>query len=142
QVAEALEGTAKIEATLESSLRDQLTRLKIDASKATTETVGLNELEREAKAQRDLLETYLLRYRDAASRTDSNAALPDVRVISIAAAAISPASPKKALILAAVAFASVLLQVGHILFVELVAGRAFVETAAAPQSDRAEPAPA
>lgn len=127
QVADALEVEAKIEATMETSLRDDLTRLKIDASSATKDTVVLNELEREAKAQRDLLETYLLRYRDAASRTEINSALPDVRVISTAAASLSPASPKKALILAAVLIVSMMLQLGHILFVELVSGRALTD---------------
>jgi succinoglycan biosynthesis transport protein ExoP len=127
QVAEALEAEAKIEAGLEASLRDELTRLKIEASTATKGSVTLNELEREAKAQRDLLETYLLRYRDAASRTEANATLPDVRVVSFAAAPISPAYPQKGLILAAVAIVSIMLQLGQILFAELVAGRAFVD---------------
>lgn len=124
QVASALEAEAKIEAGLETSLRDDLTRLKIQVSAATKDTVTLNGLEREAKAQRDLLETYLLRYRDAAARTDSNSALPDVRVVITAAAAIKPASPKTKFILAAVFVSSIMLQLGYILFAELVSGRA------------------
>jgi uncharacterized protein involved in exopolysaccharide biosynthesis/Mrp family chromosome partitioning ATPase len=138
QVAGALEAEAKIEAGLEASLRDELTRLKIEASNATKGSVTLNELEREAKAQRDLLETYLLRYRDAASRTESNATLPDVRVVSLAAAGLSPAYPQKGLILAAVAIISLMVQLGQILFSELVAGRAFVDASGRSVQQRYE----
>lgn len=127
QVADALDAEASIEAGIEASLRDELVRLKIDVSGATKSGVALNELEREAKAQRDLLETYLLRYRDAAARTDSLAALPDVRVVTAAAAALRPASPKTKLILAAVGIGALTLQVGAILFGELVSGRALTE---------------
>ena len=42
----------------------------------------LDGLQREAKAQRDLLEGYLQRYSEAFSRTESDSALPDVRVVS------------------------------------------------------------
>lgn len=127
RVAEALDAEADVEADLERSLRSELARLKVDASGATTSTVALNELEREAKAQRDLLETYLLRFRDASARTDSNSALPDVRVVSLAAPSLSPASPKTALIMVAVLIMSIAGQVGYILFAELISGRSLVE---------------
>jgi uncharacterized protein involved in exopolysaccharide biosynthesis len=119
RVADALAAEAQIEASLEQTLRDELTRLKVTASTATRDGVTLNELEREAAAQRDLLETYLSRYREATSRTDQNAALPDVRVVSAAAPSLVPASPKTMLILLAVAFGSITLQVGSALFGEL-----------------------
>lgn len=139
QVADALEAEAKIEGNLETSLRDELTRLKIDASTATKDTVTLTELEREATAQRDLLETYLLRFRDASARTEVGSAPPDVRVVSMAAPANIPASPKTALILAAVFIVSIMLQLGQILFAELVSGRAIIESRPA---NRAQPEPA
>lgn len=118
-VAEALEAEAEIEANLAQSLSDDLTRLKLSAGNASTANVQLLELEREVTAQRDLLETYLARYSDAASRTDTNAALPDVRIITLAVPALSPASPKTKLILVAVLLVSLALQVGMILFREL-----------------------
>ncbi len=85
----------------------------------------LDSLEREAKAQRDLLETYLAHYRDA-SRTASNAGsvLPDVRIVTQAAPSVVPASPKTALILGAVGIVALALQVGAVLFGELMSGRA------------------
>jgi len=115
QVADALEAEARIEENLEQSLRDELTELKLSASNATTSTVELQELEREATAQRNLLETYLLRYRDAASRIDSNAALPDVRIITLASPALGPAAPRVNLIILAIAIIAVAVQAGLVL---------------------------
>jgi hypothetical protein len=123
RVAEALEAEARIEADLEQSLNDELTRGKLNVSTATRDTVELQGLEREAKAQRDLLETYLLKYSDAISRTDASSALPDVRVVTFAAPTVEPASPKTGLILAAVGFVAIALQVGGVLFGELMSGR-------------------
>jgi uncharacterized protein involved in exopolysaccharide biosynthesis len=127
KVAAALEAEAKIEANLEQSLNDDLARLKLSVSTATRDTVTLESLQRDAKAQRDLLESYLARYSDAAARTDSSSALPDVRVVTIAAPSVTPASPKTALVLGAVGFIALALQIGAILFGELMSGRAITQ---------------
>jgi uncharacterized protein involved in exopolysaccharide biosynthesis len=124
RVAEGLESEAEIEANLETSLRAELTRAKGSASAATTNTVTLDSLEREAKAQRDLLESYLQRYSEANSRTE---ALPDVRVVSLAAASVTPASPKTTLILLAVGIVAAAAQIGIVILGELMSGRAIVE---------------
>src|SRR5690606_35849204 len=50
RVAEALEAEARIEADLETSLRDELARAKVSVSDATRNNVTLEELQREAKA--------------------------------------------------------------------------------------------
>lgn len=126
RVANALEAEAQIEADLEVSLRADLTNAKSSASTATQDTVTLDGLEREAKAQRDLLEGYLQRYSEAMSRTESNSALPDVRVVSVAAPSVSPASPKTQLILLAVGMVALATQLGIIIFGELMSGRAIV----------------
>lgn len=127
RVADALEAEAEIEGNVEASLRDDLTRLKLSVSTATKDNVTLESLQREAKAQRDLLESYLLRYSDAVSRTAASSALPDVRVVTVAAPSAQPASPKTALILGAVGFVAVALQIGGILFGELMSGRALTD---------------
>ena len=126
-VADALEAEAQIEAGLETSLQADLTRAKSSSSTVTQDTVTLDALEREAKAQRDLLEGYLQRYSEAVSRVDSNSALPDVRVVSLAAPTVSPASPKTQLVLMAVAIFALVVQIGLIVFGELISGRAIVE---------------
>jgi uncharacterized protein involved in exopolysaccharide biosynthesis len=124
RVADALAAEAQIAADLEASLREDLKQAKTTASTATQDNVTLEGLEREAKAQRDLLEGYLQRYNEAFSRTETNSALPDVRVVSVAAPSVSPASPKTQLILMAVGVVSIVLQVGLIAFGELMSGRA------------------
>ncbi|HWJ87516.1 MAG TPA: GumC family protein [Pelagibacterium sp.] len=126
RVAQALEAQAQIEAELERSLQEELTRLKVTAGSNAVEGVTLAELEREAAAQRELLNAYLLRFTEATARSDMSSALPDVRIVSEAAPAVTPASPKAGLILLAVGLASVLLQVGAVIFSELLSGRALV----------------
>lgn len=137
RVADALEAEAQVEADVEASLQADLTRVKSSASTATQDTVTLDSLQREAKAQRDLLEGYLQRYNEAVSRTDSNSALPDVRVISVAAPAVSPASPRTQMVLLAVGIVSVALQTGLIIFSELISGRA-ITPGARPQDELEE----
>ena len=124
KIASALDVEARVEGELETKLKADLIAAKTVASSATKGSVTLDGLEREAKAQRDLLETYLARYSDASARTASNAALPDVRIITAAAPSSEPASPKVALTLGAVAFVMLALQIGLIIFGELSSGRA------------------
>lgn len=130
RVADALDAEAQIETDLEVSLQADLARAKATASTATQDTVTLDGLQREAKAQRDLLEGYLQRYNEAFSRTEANSALPDVRVVTVAAPSVSPASPRTTLILLAVGIVCVAVQVGIIIFAELMSGRAIVASQA------------
>lgn len=145
RVAETLEAEGRVEGNLETTLGADLERLKQTASTATRDTVALDGLEREAKAQRDLLEAYLLRYNEASSRVGSNSTLPDVRVVTEAAPSVVPASPKTALILAAVGLVALAGQVGGAIFGELMSGRAlrpvqlFDPTPSEPRARRAEP---
>ncbi|WP_137151681.1 GumC family protein [Devosia sp. FKR38] len=132
RVADALEAEAQIEGDLQASLEADLTRTKTSASTATQDGVTLDGLQREAKAQRDLLEAYLLRYNEAFSKTETNSALPDVRVVSEAAPSVVPASPKTQMILLAVGIVALAGQIGLIVFSELISGRAIVP-AAEPQ---------
>jgi succinoglycan biosynthesis transport protein ExoP len=74
--------------------------------------VQLRALEREAKTQRDLLDSYLVKYREATARDSVNAAPPDARVISRATPAMKPAYPKKLPIVLIAAFAAFALSAG------------------------------
>ncbi|MBN15703.1 MAG: hypothetical protein CMJ15_10885 [Pelagibacterium sp.] len=142
RVAQALEAQAQIEADLEQSLQAELERVKVTAGSDTIEGVTLAELEREAAAQRELLNAYLLRFTEASARSDMGSALPDVRVVSEAVPSSSPASPKTSLVLLAVGIAAVLLQVGAVIFSELLSGRALVERPARrerPDLDQEDP---
>ncbi|MBK8083067.1 MAG: GumC family protein [Devosia sp.] len=124
RVADSLEAEASIEADLEARLREDLANAKLQAGTATRDGVTLDGLEREAKAQRDLLENYLAKYSDALSRSASNAAMPDVRIVSEAAPSVEAAFPKVPLTLAAVGLVALVLQVGAVVFGELTSGRA------------------
>jgi len=119
RVADAMIAEAAIEETLAANLQQDFARLKDSASSAATSTVELQELEREAKAQSDLLQTYLLRFREATARAESGAVLPDVRVVTLAMPALRAVAPKSTMILIAVAIVSGAVQVAGILFVEL-----------------------
>lgn len=142
RVAAALEAEAQVEADLEASLQADLSRFKQTASTATQDTVALDSLQREAKAQRDLLESYLLRYNEASSRADAGSALPDVRVVTEAAPSVTPAFPKTALILAGVGIVTFAVQFGAVVFGELMSGRALrpIEPYAWERPRREEPA--
>ncbi len=59
-----------------------LDQSKKQASSSNSQDVQLRALEREAKAQRDLLEAYLAKYREATARENIEAALTDGRIIS------------------------------------------------------------
>ena len=73
----------------EAVLLKQVDRLKAEASRVGEAEVELRALEREATAQRALLETYLTQYREAASRQNREYFPVDARIIS---RAIMPAN--------------------------------------------------
>ncbi|MEX0859629.1 MAG: GumC family protein, partial [Cucumibacter sp.] len=133
RIAQAFDSQAALEAEHGQSLRDGLARLKIQASSAEIDGVTLAELDREAAAERDLLNAFLIRYREAAARTNSDAALPDVRIVSTAAEPDLPVYPQKSLLVAAVAMVTIVLLVGAILLGELAGGTVFV-----PRQNRAD----
>ncbi|HXX07591.1 MAG TPA: exopolysaccharide transport family protein [Pseudolabrys sp.] len=82
------------------------------ASETSEQDVQLRALEREAKTQRDLLESYLVKYREATARDSVNAAPPEARIISRATPASKPAYPKKAAVVLIAAFAVFALSAG------------------------------
>ncbi|MGJ8528822.1 Wzz/FepE/Etk N-terminal domain-containing protein [Maritalea sp.] len=122
RIAESLDTQAQIEGELEKSLRDDLVRLKLTASGAERSGVTLAELEREASAKRNLLNTFLARQSEATARTNTGAIFPDVRIISTASAPSKPSWPNKPLLLILVASISVVLQLGMVIISELAAG--------------------
>jgi hypothetical protein len=86
--------------------------------------IKLRALEREAKAQRDLLESYLARYRDASARHDMGAVPAQAAIVSRAHAAILPSFPKKVPITLLAAAATALLSLAYVLARELLAAPA------------------
>ncbi|MFN7101630.1 MAG: GumC family protein [Pseudorhizobium sp.] len=126
----SLDSEAEVSRIRERQLIQQLNELKAASSKAGEEEVGLRALEREATAQRQLLETYLARYREAASRADPNAAPADARVISSAFEPSESYFPKVIPIVVIVALASLILTAIAIMVAALFSGQALRPTGA------------
>jgi uncharacterized protein involved in exopolysaccharide biosynthesis len=94
KIVRALENDARIAGGRVESLLASLDQMKQLASAAGDQDVQLRALEREARAQRDLLESMLTKYREASAR-DSAAALPaDARIVSRATPPNKPSFPK------------------------------------------------
>ena len=77
-------------------------------------------MERDAKSQRDLLESYLAKYREATARDTINSSPADARVISRAAASNVPAYPKKLPSVLIATVATMMLCCGFVLTKELL----------------------
>jgi uncharacterized protein involved in exopolysaccharide biosynthesis/Mrp family chromosome partitioning ATPase len=106
------------------ALAVNLDQVKKIASETSEQDVQLRALEREAKTQRDLLESYLVKYREAAARDSISAAPPEARIISGATPAIKPGYPKKLAIVLIAAFAAFTLSSGFVVTNALLAAPA------------------
>ncbi|MCP4314832.1 MAG: chain-length determining protein [Hyphomicrobiales bacterium] len=118
------ENEAEVAQLRENELVAQLDSLKADSARAGGEEVELRALEREATAQRELLEAYLSRYREAASRSDRGNLPADARVISEALVPIKPYFPKTMPIVIIAGLVTFLLASIIIMMRELFSGRA------------------
>jgi succinoglycan biosynthesis transport protein ExoP len=95
RLARALENDARVVSAKVDSLGASLEQLKRQAGNTNEQDVQLRALEREAKAQRELLESYLAKYREATTRDSVGAGSPDARIISTAIVSNTPSWPKK-----------------------------------------------
>lgn len=116
----SIENDAKIAALRIDQTNDAIDRLKKQVSGASPQDVQLRALEREAKSQRDLLESYLARYREAAARENIDAAPAEVRVISRASVSNVPAFPKKLPILIVATLATLFMAAAFVLSSEIM----------------------
>jgi uncharacterized protein involved in exopolysaccharide biosynthesis len=120
KIARSLENNASVAGGRVAELTAQLDQLKKQASSTNGQDVQLRALEREAKAQRDLLESYLARYREASTRQNMDVAPADGRVISRAIVSNTPAYPKKLPVVLIATLATLLLSSGLIVTGELL----------------------
>ena len=112
RLARQLDNDAKVAGNRLESLTVSIDQVKKLASQTNEQDVQLRALEREAKTQRDLLESYLVKYREASARDNINAAPPEARVISRATPADKPTFPKKLPTILVAAFAAFALSAG------------------------------
>lgn len=91
----SLENDARIAASRVDSLLAVLDGQKKTVADSNESEVQLRALEREARVQREQLEQYLARFREATARDSQNAAPADARIISRAVEPVLPSFPKK-----------------------------------------------
>ena len=132
KVLKSLTAEARTAQAREDQLTADLNKLKAQSAEAGEQQVELNALEREANAQRQLLESYMTRYREASSREDRNYLPVDARIFSRAVMPTEAYFPKIVPIVSA-AFVASLLAMGIItLLRELFSGRAMRPAAGRP----------
>jgi Mrp family chromosome partitioning ATPase len=119
RIARSLENDAKLASAKVDALDAGLEQLKRQAATSNEQDVQLRALERDAKSQRDLLESYLAKYREATARDSIGAASPDARIISTATVSNTPAWPKKLPTVLVAALATFALSACFILVSEL-----------------------
>ncbi|WP_011580496.1 MULTISPECIES: GumC family protein [Chelativorans] len=124
KVLDGLEAEAEAARRREVDLTAELNRLKVESARAGEQQVDLRALEREATAQRELLESYLTRYREAAARGERDYLPVDARVFSRAVVPQEPYFPKVLSLTIAAFAASLLAMIIFTLLRELFSGRA------------------
>lgn len=120
KISRSLDNDARIARGRVDGLIASLDQLKRQATSTNGQDVQLRALEREAKAQRDLLESYLAKYREANTRENIDAAPADGRIISRATVSNTPAYPKKLPIVLIATLATMMLSSGAIATGELL----------------------
>ena len=115
KVVKSLENQAQIAAAREASLRASLNDAKTLTAGQSSAQAKLQALEREAKANRDLLNSYLARARDASSGDDVSAVPSQAAIVSRAHASVLPNYPRRGPVALLVAAATALLMIAGVL---------------------------
>lgn len=121
-----LRNEADIARDRETELNIDLNTLKAASATANESEVELRALEREAASKRALLESYLLRFREAQSRDQGGYAPATARVISRATVPLEPFFPRTVPMAGAAFFIALIIMMLVTLLKELFSGRALV----------------
>ncbi|MCC6891097.1 MAG: lipopolysaccharide biosynthesis protein [Hyphomicrobiales bacterium] len=140
RMARAFENDAAGAAARLQSLSATLDQLKQQAASSNVQDVKLRSLEREAKSQRDLLESWLGKYREAAARDTIGASSPEARIISRGIVSTVPSWPKKLPTVLIAAFGMFTLMAGFVVSGQLMNGAMAIPNAVA--NPMSAPAPA
>lgn len=90
----SLESSLNLTSNQEERLVQELNRLKAEAARAGEAEVQMRALEREAASERELLQAYMIRYREAAGRQSSKYVPVNARIISSATTPTESFYPK------------------------------------------------
>jgi tyrosine-protein kinase Etk/Wzc len=121
----SLESEAKVAGARLETLTANLEQFKRQTASTSDQDVQLRALEREAKAQRDLFESYLAKYREATARDSIAAAPADARVISRAVVSNIPYFPKKMPIILIAALGTFCLATAFVVTGALLSGETY-----------------
>ena len=121
----SLESEAKVAGARLETLSANLDQFKRQTASTSDQDVQLRALEREAKAQRDLFESYLAKYREATARDSIAAAPADARIISRAVMSNVPYFPKKMPIVLIAAFGTFCLAAAFVVTGALLSGESY-----------------
>ncbi len=132
----SLDSEAKVAGSRLETLTANLDQFKRQTASTSDQDVQLRALEREAKAQRDLFESYLAKYREATARDSIAAAPADARIISRAVVSNIPYFPKKMPIILIAALGTFCLATAFVVTGALLSGDTY-----RPAVRVAEPAP-
>ena len=119
-----LENEARIAASRVQSLEAALDAQMSVVAQANESEVQLRALEREARAEREQLENYLTRYREAIARGSQNATLPDARIVSRAIVPREPVFPRKAPTIILATLGAAFVATGGVVVAALISGGA------------------
>jgi polysaccharide biosynthesis transport protein len=144
----ALENDSKVAGSRVQTLTAAMNDRKRDSAQANEDDVQLRALEREAKSQREQLEAYMTRYREAVAREGNDAIPADARIISRAIAPVTPTFPKKLPIVLVATLTTFLLSLALVVTRQLMTFSAPAPGAViplgraqAPANPRSEPKP-
>jgi polysaccharide biosynthesis transport protein len=126
-----LENEARIAGSRVETVSATIEAQKRMVTEANESEVQLRALEREARTQREQLEQFLGRQREALARDADNAAPADARIISRAITPMTPSFPKKVPTVAVATLATFFLALASIISRELLSGRAVQPATAA-----------
>ncbi len=138
----ALEEQARTAKAREASLRANLETLKGRASNSNLDDVKLKALERDAAADRALLEAMLSRFAEASARQDQAAQPGLARIIQSATVPASPSFPKRGPMVLLITLAGLALGLGLAFLREIMAAAAHLTERMERGSNAPQPLPA
>ena len=120
KIVAGIDEQARIAASREASLRASMEKLKSRESTGNLDDVKLKALERDAAANRSLLETMLARYAEASSRQDAASQPGMARIIQTAEVPPAPSFPRRGPMVLLASIAGLVLGFGITFMVELM----------------------
>lgn len=120
KIVAGLQNEVNVARARESSLESSLDEIKQRVGLANQNEIELRALEREADANRALLDTLLLRQKETVSQEDADFQQPDATVFSPATVPAEPSFPRPAILLSLAFLAALVLGLVLILIIELL----------------------